>query len=221
MTAASPATRVTPACLDRIAARTAAEHWTRSGSYSDRLSAAWSAAAEALCSAAIPPGAVDLLQAARNGITSQVDQTRKLYGLSRASVYTRTTAAFEAYWYQPPLSGWEDALIETIALRQIWEAISPAHRRLLAALADSNGDYRAAAASLGTTYATYRTRLGRAREAFRELWHEGETPSRHWSRDRHVYRAGDDPDQKTTHVGMTRQMAMRRRRQAREHGRAA
>jgi hypothetical protein len=124
-------------------------------------------------------------------------------------------AGFEAYWYQPPLSGWEDAVVERIAARQIWVALSPAHRRVLRALMAADGDYRVAAAALGTTYATFRTRLGRARAAFRELWHEGEAPSRQWSQDRRVFRAGDDPDAKVTDVTVTQRMAMRRRRAVR------
>lgn len=184
----------TLADLDRIAVRAAAGHWSRSGSHSGRLAAAWSAAAEALCTTGCQPSLQDLYRAARDGIMRHVAEGRQFYGLSKGSGYTATTAAFEGYWYQPPLTGWEDAIVDRIALGQIWAAISPAHRRALSALADSGGDYRAAADSLGTTYATYRTRLGRARQAFRELWHEGEEPSRQWGRDR----ARDDPE-KVTH----------------------
>ena len=80
--------------------------------------------------------------------------------------------------------------MDRIALGQVWEAISPGHRRVLSALADC-GDQEGAARALGTSYATYRSRLRNARLAFRELWHEGESvPGKHGT-DRSCYRRED------------------------------
>ena len=41
-----------------------------------------------------------------------------------------------------------------------------------------------AAAAPGKTRQTFATQIGQARKAFRELWHEGEAPSRPWGADR-------------------------------------
>lgn len=41
-------------------------------------------------------------------------------------------------------------------------------------------DYATAAAALGKSRHTFAIQIGHARKAFRELWHEGETPSRPW-----------------------------------------
>jgi hypothetical protein len=169
--------------LDRVAVKAAGTHWNRSLSHDDRVDAAWSAAAEALTKDAAAPEE-DLLRAARNGITALADSTRRFYGLSRPSGWTQVTPQFGAYWWQPPLSGWENAVVDRIALGQVWAAISPADRRILRALADSDGDYRAAATSIGMGYGAYRAKLARSRAAFRRLWHDGEEPSRHQGRNR-------------------------------------
>lgn len=214
--------------LDRVALRAAGTHWNRSLSHADRVDAAWSAAAEALCSSGAAAEGV-LLRAARDGITAAADRTRQFYGLSQASGYTEPSAGFAKYWgravedragdfqydrvpgatwHQPPLSGWEDAVVERIALRQVMAGISPAHRRVLRALAE-HGDQEAAARALGTTYATYRSRLRAARAAFRVLWHEGETVPPLWGCDRKSYRRGEES--KGTGVTATRLIGSRRR----------
>ena len=196
------------AALDKIADRAVAEHWKPTP---ERLDVAWAAAAEALCTPGATPTLHDLYKAARDAVTRHENAELSHHGISRSLGLT-TMPAFASYWYQPPLSGWEEAVVERIALEQIWRGISHADRRVLAALAFADGDYQAAAELLGSSYAAFRTRLGRARAAFRELWHEGESPSRQWSCDRRVFRAGDDPDGKVTSVPVTRRMAARRRR---------
>lgn len=67
-------------------------------------------------------------------------------------------------------------MIERIAVAQIWDSFPERHRTLIAALAATD-DYGQAAAALGRPRQTYVTLLSHARRAFRELWHEGETPS--------------------------------------------
>ncbi|MFF7476615.1 hypothetical protein [Streptomyces sp. NPDC008092] len=61
--------------------------------------------------------------------------------------------------------------------------MTPRQREAFAALAAA-GDYPEAARVLGIADQTFRSLLGRARGAFRELWHEGEIPSAHWGCDR-------------------------------------
>jgi hypothetical protein len=173
--------------LSEVAWFAAYRFWSHQAPPPDRYDAAWSAAAEALTVATQPPAREEVLRAARGGIAALTQAGHQFYGLSQASGYTRTHAAFEGYWHQPPLTGWEDAVVDRIALRQVWQAISPAHRAVLAALAGC-GDQEGAARTLGTSYATYRSRLRTARAAFRELWHEGETAPGKQGKDRTCFR---------------------------------
>ena len=204
--------------LNRVAAAAEAEHRSRFGSRSGRYAAAWSAAAEALYTPGPQPSEHDLYLAARGGVMRQVAEDRQAYGRSRASGYTETTGAFAAYWHQPPLTGWEDAVVDRIALRQVLAAVSPAHRRVLLALA-VHGDQESAARALGTTYATYRSRLRAARRAFRVLWHEGETVPPLWGCDRRSYRRGEEL--KGTWVTAVRLVGTRRRQRTARRREAA
>jgi hypothetical protein len=79
------------------------------------------------------------------------------------------------------------------ALAQIWPRLTPATRDALTALATYD-DYQRAAESLGLSYATFKSRISEGRRQFLALWHEGETPSRPWLRDR---RAGPGTDMHT------------------------
>ena len=160
--------------INQLALFAASRYWSRITGPAERYGAAWSAAAEALAAAQDPPRQDEMLRAARAGIVALTQAHHRFHGLSQASGYTRTHGAFARYWYQPPLSGWEDAIVDRIAVGQVWAGISPAHRRVLQVLADC-GDQESAARALGTSYVTYRSRLGQARRAFRELWFEGET----------------------------------------------
>ena len=62
---------------------------------------------------------------------------------------------------------------------------------------------------LGRPRQSYVSMLARARTAFRELWHEGETPSRHWGTDR---RRNPDAAYNQTHPGRSAAAEMVRRR---------
>lgn len=161
---------------------------SRAGYPADRYAAAWSAAVEHLTAATLPPGRDEVLHAAQVAVSAFTAAHFQFHGLSRASGRPVVHGAFARYWWQPPLSGWEDAITDRIALGQVWGAIGPQHRRTLRVLADSGGDLDGAARAAGTTYVTYKGRLRDARKAFRELWHEGETPPGKYRRDRLRYR---------------------------------
>jgi hypothetical protein len=106
-----------------------------------------------------------------------------------------TSTRFERYWRHvaAPDDGPEEKITERLALAQIWPHLRPVHREALAALA-AHGDYQRAAQALGLPYATFKSRISTARREFLALWHDGETPSRPWVRDR---RAGPGTDMHT------------------------
>ncbi len=158
-----------------------------------RFEVAWSAIAEHLYAAEQPPGAGDLIQAGWKAIAEHADARRQFLG--RAHDGPGPWRGFERYWRHvaAPADGPEDKLIERLALAQIWPCLRPVHREALAALA-AHDDYQRAADALGISYATFKSRISTGRREFLALWHEGETPSRPWVRDR---RAGPGTDMHT------------------------
>lgn len=199
--------------LGQIAARAAATHWSRIADPADRHDAAWHAIAETLTAAAAPPPRGDLYRAARAGISGLTDQHYRAHGL--AAHTSAHTAAWQRYWWQHarPQPSFDEAVVERIALTQIWPRLSHLHQEVLLALATC-GDYRAAAAAAGKTYATYRVHLTAARRAFRALWHEHETPPGMWGCDRRVFRAGGTPRRREPATSTAARRARQRRQRA-------
>ena len=209
----TPARRGVLADLDRIARQAAATHWSRAASWPDRYTAAWEAAAEAACSATVQPSDAELLRAAKFAITVMVKAERHHDGSADEGSGV-TGYGFARFWYQPPLSGWEDAIVDRIATVQIMGALSVEARRAIEVYAGCDGDLRVAAGLAGMTLDAFKKRLGRARREFRVLWHEGESPSRQWGRDRRVYRAGGDAEERVTSAAYGRRQAVNRHRRA-------
>ncbi len=144
-------------------------------------------------------------------------QARLAYqGASAPGVPRTASTGFMRYWLDSsqPVSGPEERAAEYLALVQIWTRLRPKDRELLAAMAEHE-DYTKAAAALGKPRHTYATEIGRARKAFRELWHEGETPSRPWGADR---RASNPESPK---MRVTYRLVRRRAAQARASSREA
>jgi hypothetical protein len=77
-------------------------------------------------------------------------------------------------------------------------------------------DYGKAAAALVKSRHTFATQIGQARRAFRELWYEGETPSRPWGADRRATKPDSPKMQVTYRLTVRRRAAQTRasRRQA-------
>jgi len=109
---------------------------------------------------------------------------RECSGFNSHDRYAGTVDGFERYWRSAASShpGPEPAVIDRVALAQIWPRLRAEHQQVLAALA-IHDDYGLAAQSLGISRSWFITRLGAARRAFLRLWHEGEPPSRPWAND--------------------------------------
>lgn len=150
----------------------------------DRYEIAWGAIVEALAAAAEPiPGGL-LVMTGATAINRAGQDYRHTWGMSRDWYSVEgDVRAYQRYWElaRQPMSSHEDAVVDRLALRQIWPRLSPTHQRVLMAFA-IHGTHAAAAASLGKKLVTYRTHLKDARADFRRLWHEHETPSRMWGR---------------------------------------
>jgi hypothetical protein len=188
--------------------------WHQSLPLTDRQDIAWSAIAEHLYASDHKPTTGELVKAAWNALRAETEAQWHTHGVSRtASVFdgSQTMPGFGRYWFTfgRNTQGPEEPIIERMALHQIWDALPEKHRVLIAALAATD-DYGEAAAVLGISRRqSYVSMLARARTAFRELWHEGETPSRHWGTDR---RRDPDAAYHKTHPGRSAAAEMIRRR---------
>jgi DNA-directed RNA polymerase specialized sigma24 family protein len=183
--------------------------WHRGVELSARYEVAWAAIAEHLYAAEEPPTSADLVRAAWEAIRHHADSRRQFLGRAHDGP-DGPGRNFERYWraIAGPADGPEERLIERLALAQIWPHLTPANRDALTALA-VHDDYRDAAAALGIPYSTFKSRISEGRRQFLALWHDGETPSRPWARDR---RAGPGTDMHT----VTYFLRLRRQRAAHE-----
>jgi DNA-directed RNA polymerase specialized sigma24 family protein len=157
--------------------------WWPAGDRDDLHAAAWHGIVEHLCTADEPPTRRDLLEAGRRALAEDVKATMRHHGARRDTSNNGQKYAMYWEWAGRAIPSPEAGIVERLALEQILAALTPRQREAFAALAAA-GDYPEAARLLDIADQTLRSLLGRARTAFRELWHEGEIPSRHWGCDR-------------------------------------
>jgi hypothetical protein len=151
-------------------------------SFDQRLEVAWHAIIEHLYASDQPPSPREMMQAASRAVNQDVQGTRQFHGRNAHGRYAGTTIkGFERYWWftASPAPGPENKVTERLALAQIWPRLHPRHQQVLTALA-AHGDHGRAAAALGISRRLFTARLSDARQAFLNLWHEGESPSRVW-----------------------------------------
>jgi hypothetical protein len=184
--------------------------------FDDRLEVAWHAMIEHIYTSVEPPLIPEVIRAGWRAIAHHVktdEHFHRGYGRDRDAV---TNKGFDRYWLDTgqPASGPEERVTEYVALAQIWARLRPKDRELLAAMAEHE-DYAQAAAALGKTRHAYATDIGKARKAFRALWHEGETPSRPWGADRRASKP-DSPKMRVTYRLIVRRRAAQTRASARQ-----
>lgn len=200
--------------LRRLAGRVVCSAWGRLGSQVERLEFAWSAIAEALYASDGMPSQRDLFNAGLRAMRRYDADNRHHLGVATSGTHTGFGSAprFQAYWCLARTApSPEDGVVERVALAQIWPRLTEGHRRALLALAAFD-DYAEAAAALGLTYSAFRQAVGAARLRFLALWHEGETPSRVWGRDRRIGRRDAGPPAERRPVTVRMRKAGRRRR---------
>jgi hypothetical protein len=175
------------------AARTAIRIDGRTGSDPDeRFDVAWCGAAEHLYASPDVVTRRDLIYAARDALSRALTGELSTHGVSRHHGGGSGSAPrFATYWLPNRGVTAEDRAIESLALGQIWPRLSARQRQALAALATFDNDVAAAAAAIGATRVNFHGLITTGRARFRELWHEGESPSRHWAQERKSLRRGD------------------------------
>lgn len=157
--------------------------WWPAGDRDDLYSAAWHGIVEHLCTTDEPPSRRDLLEAGRQALVQDVKATMRHHGARRDTSNNGARYAMYWEWAGRAVPSAEAGIVERIALEQILAALTPRQREAFTALA-TTGDYLDAASLLDIEAQTFRSLIGRARGAFRGLWHEGETASAHWGCDR-------------------------------------
>lgn len=169
----------TLADVDRVARAAVDRAAERAMDYRDRYDAAWDAVVVRLM-AEEAPTFQDLWLAGMAAIGQTVKSYKQTHGYSPTTGTWRP--AFERYWDTGrSIPSPEEQIIDRMALRQIWPALSRTHREMLATMA-VYGDNVAAADAAERTYATFNSHLKNARKEFFALWHQGETPSRFWGK---------------------------------------
>lgn len=178
----------------------------------DRYDEALSAIGLHLAAADQPPTERELKAAGARAINDLHDREDKHHGANRRRHLGRgDVPRFQAYWaLTKSTPSFEDRVVDRVALAQIWPALSPMQKATLTAYAEHE-DHTAAMEAAGASPSTYKTHIKRGRDKVFALWHEGEAPSRMWSKS-----FGSGPTGKATRVFL-----QRRQRARREPGAAA
>jgi DNA-directed RNA polymerase specialized sigma24 family protein len=153
------------------------------------FAAAVGAIVEALYAADEPPTAGALIRVGRSAAADWNQRTIRARGINWRGAgrpharYGERAAKFVAYWHDSGVTaGHEAAAVEHRALAEIWSRLTADEQATLAALAE-HGDYQTAADAVGVPYRAFYHHVWSGRRRFRELWHEGESPSGQWRRD--------------------------------------
>ena len=126
----------------------------------------------------------DLYREARHALDAAYARQKSFRGLEMNVARTGREGVgreFARYWYSRGalVNPWEDEVVDRIALRQVWDALSPRHQETLLALAE-HGSHAAARAALGVTGKAWEHRLHKARVQARVFWYSPEAPARQW-----------------------------------------
>ncbi len=184
--------------LRRLAGGVVRSAWSQTGDQVDRLEVAWSAIAEALYASESKPTTQDMFHTGMQAMGRYDADDRHHRGVASSGPHAYggfgSSPGFWAYWCLAARTAPspEDSVVERVALIQIWPRLTEGQRRALLALAAFD-DYAAAARALGIKYQSFHTLVRSARLRFLAFWHEGETPSRIWGRDRRLGRRAAGP----------------------------
>jgi hypothetical protein len=169
--------------LHQIAARaTVYCRWGDRFPFPERFEIAWSGVVDHLAGCEEAPESFDLYKAGMRAIGRASERELREHGITRGSDGLQPMPRFDAYWAPRTGAPADAAVVDRLAVWQIWPVLRPLHQMVFLALA-AHGDYAKAAEAAGYSYSAFSTLISQARAAFLELWHEGETPSRLWAAD--------------------------------------
>lgn len=154
----------------------------------DRYAAIHFAITETVLTADEPPTRSDLIACGRTAGDRHIRAQMHSHGYDRHNTATGPggLAGFQRYWQQSGHTPWDERLVESMTLAQIWPRLTLPQQQAVMALA-LTGEHEEAAASLGIGLEAYFGRLKAARRRVFALWYEHETPPRRRRHDRRVY----------------------------------
>jgi hypothetical protein len=171
--------------LRRIAERaTVYCRWADRLPFHERFEIAWAGIIDYLTTREDPPQPFEVYRAAHRAIGRTSDQELREHGARRGPDGLYSTPRFEIYWTPRPAPAADAAVVDRLAMWQIWATLRPLHQMAFLALAAHN-DYTKAADAVGYPYSTFTALISQARAEFLALWHEGQQPSRIWANDKH------------------------------------
>jgi len=160
------------------------DYIARTDDMEERSDAALCAVVEELSSADTRPARAHLTEVAKKASSRVVNQNMRHHGVdNRKGTFGQARVEFTRFWVHLSGDPLADRVVDVVALNQIWVRLSPGQQCALMALALCD-DHAKAAETLGLKAGAYKERLRQARIRFLELWHEGESPSCLWARDR-------------------------------------
>lgn len=177
----------TAADIDSITRTTISVDRWRAGDVDERAAAIRFAIIEYLCVTTETPTRRELVSVGTRASDRHVVREMHHHGwdIDNIAAGPGAMTGFQRYWQGgPPPS--PEHIINRQAREQIWPLLTARQQQALEALGDT-GDYAQAAAALGIADATFRVLISSGRRRFLTWWHEGETPSRLWRTDRHLY----------------------------------
>lgn len=163
--------------LDRLARTAILAAQVKDMDSADKYDAAWHAIAAAVCAADERPAPSTLKYIGADAINACAHDQARHHGRTQEG---QQRPRWMQYWElsSRPIGSPEAAVIEGMALWQIWPQLHPTDRRTLLTLVACDYDQDLAAAALGKSTAAFATALSTARKRFAVLWHEHETPQR-------------------------------------------
>ncbi|MFG2532769.1 hypothetical protein [Streptomyces sp. NPDC048516] len=174
--------------LDRLT-RTALviDRWRNDINTADRYAAIHFAITEQILTADQPPASGDLIACGRQAANRYVRTQMHHHGYDQrdAAAGPRALPGYQRYWQQSGHTPWDERLVESLTLAQIWPHLTLAQQQAVMALA-LTGDHQEAADSLGLTLTAFSGRLKKARGRVFALWYEHETPPRRRRRDQRI-----------------------------------
>lgn len=151
----------------------------------ERYEIAWSAIAMELYAALGRPSAADLIDVGWQAVSTAVADENRHHGRDSIRYKGTIRSSFLKFWddaTRHPGSP-EGPVVDRMAVHQIWPLLTEGQQEALLAFA-VHGNVAHAATALGKTKAAVHKLADEGRKRFKQWWHEGESPSKPWGRDR-------------------------------------
>jgi hypothetical protein len=156
-------------------------HYHRWMPHPEKLDVAYGAIVERLYAEDDPPTGHDLVRAAWLAMTHAGHDEWTTHGVTDDGEVMARRNYWRYWWTQIRATpSPEDHIVERIALRQIFDQLTPVQRQVILAKA-AHQDSAQAAVAMDRNLNSYRADLYQARRRFLVLWLEGERPVRVWS----------------------------------------